>query len=66
LVCKWTYRAGDGPNGTNTGWSQKYFAEIGLEDLANKNWSKIGMANEMNYPDLPHRHRYEDDMKLAS
>nr|CAD7413688.1 unnamed protein product [Timema poppensis] len=39
LVCKWTFQAD--PEGY-TGWSQSYFEEIGLSDLAANNWHKIG------------------------
>ncbi|EFA09750.1 FGGY carbohydrate kinase domain-containing protein [Tribolium castaneum] len=35
LVCKWTY---DG----QAGWSPSYFQEIGLGDLQEDNWRKIG------------------------
>ncbi|XP_069704948.1 FGGY carbohydrate kinase domain-containing protein [Periplaneta americana] len=39
LVCKWTYEAH--PNG-NKGWSEDYFQQIGLSDLMECNWKKIG------------------------
>jgi ribulose kinase len=39
LVCKWTYEAD--PNG-NKGWSEDYFTQIGLSDLMEENWKKIG------------------------
>lgn len=39
LVCKWTYEAH--PSG-NKGWSEDYFRQIGLSDLMDQNWKKIG------------------------
>ncbi|XP_023703163.1 FGGY carbohydrate kinase domain-containing protein [Cryptotermes secundus] len=39
LVCKWTYEAH--PNG-NKGWNEDYFRQIGLSDLMEENWKKIG------------------------
>lgn len=48
LVCKWTYEI------TTTGkegWNLSYFKEIGLEDLAEKNWEKIG--NKVLAPGTP-------------
>jgi len=39
LVCKWTYEAH--PNG-NKGWSEDYFRQIGLSDLMEQKWKKIG------------------------
>ncbi|KAK5644725.1 hypothetical protein RI129_006025 [Pyrocoelia pectoralis] len=39
LVCKWTYEAN---NDVNPGWHGDYFKEIGLGDLVDDNYSKIG------------------------
>ncbi|KAG8234163.1 hypothetical protein J437_LFUL014953 [Ladona fulva] len=39
VVCKWTYQAG--PSGSQ-GWSKDYFQQIGLEDLIEDNFNKIG------------------------
>ncbi|VEN62264.1 unnamed protein product [Callosobruchus maculatus] len=39
LVCKWTYEISE--NGTE-GWNASYFQQLGLEDLAENNWRKIG------------------------
>ena len=37
-VCKWTYNG----EGNNEGWSQSYFRSIGLEDLIDNTFDKIG------------------------
>nr|CAI5822762.1 unnamed protein product [Callosobruchus analis] len=39
LVCKWTYEISE--NGTE-GWNASYFKQLGLEDLGENNWKKIG------------------------
>ncbi|XP_015514939.1 FGGY carbohydrate kinase domain-containing protein isoform X1 [Neodiprion lecontei] len=39
LVCKWNYKAG--PDGNN-GWNAEFFNKIGLSDLSEDNWRKIG------------------------
>jgi ribulose kinase len=39
VVCKWTYEAH--PSG-NKGWNENYFRQIGLLDLMEQNWKKIG------------------------
>ncbi|XP_031349869.1 FGGY carbohydrate kinase domain-containing protein isoform X2 [Photinus pyralis] len=39
LVCKWTYEAKED---SNPGWHRSYFQEIGLGDLVDDNFSKIG------------------------
>lgn len=39
MVCKWTYEAH--PSG-NKGWNEDYFRQIGLLDLMEQNWKKIG------------------------
>lgn len=43
-VCKWTYLGHiDGKNNQSVGsWDDSYFQKIGLDDLANENYSKIG------------------------
>lgn len=38
-MCKWTYEAH--PSG-NKGWNADYFRQIGLLDLMEQNWKKIG------------------------
>ncbi|XP_037070904.1 FGGY carbohydrate kinase domain-containing protein-like [Pollicipes pollicipes] len=38
LVCKWTYQA----DGVEAGWSKSYFEQIGLGDLAEEGWKRIG------------------------
>nr|XP_018902387.1 PREDICTED: FGGY carbohydrate kinase domain-containing protein [Bemisia tabaci]XP_018902388.1 PREDICTED: FGGY carbohydrate kinase domain-containing protein [Bemisia tabaci] len=44
LVCKWTYVAyPDGDcNEDSYGWNLDYFQQLGLEDLSENNWGKIG------------------------
>eukprot|EP00047_Mylnosiga_fluctuans_P025018 m.179351 g.179351 ORF g.179351 m.179351 type:complete len:415 (-) comp9982_c0_seq54:1698-2942(-) len=37
-VCKWTYRSGL----ENHGWSESYFRSVGLEDLADEGFVRIG------------------------
>lgn len=39
LVCKWTYEMS--VEGTEK-WNESYFKQVGLEDLAENNWKKIG------------------------
>ncbi|KAJ8955171.1 hypothetical protein NQ318_009065 [Aromia moschata] len=39
LVCKWTYEMTT--DGTER-WNESYFKQVGLEDLAEHNWRKIG------------------------
>ncbi|XP_054714417.1 FGGY carbohydrate kinase domain-containing protein-like isoform X2 [Uloborus diversus] len=39
LVCKWTYQAGQG---SNNGWQDDFWNEIGLSDLVEENYKKIG------------------------
>lgn len=39
LVCKWNYDAN--PNGKN-GWNEDFFSRIGLSDLSENNWKRIG------------------------
>ncbi|XP_072378786.1 FGGY carbohydrate kinase domain-containing protein [Diabrotica undecimpunctata] len=39
LVCKWTYEMSI--TGTES-WNKSYFQQIGLDDLAENNWRKIG------------------------
>ncbi|CAH0554551.1 unnamed protein product [Brassicogethes aeneus] len=39
LVCKWTYEMSK--TGTES-WNKSYFEQIGLEDLSENNWKKIG------------------------
>jgi FGGY-family pentulose kinase len=39
-VCKWTYLGHRGPDGA--GWDKTYFAEIGLGDLADEGFARIG------------------------
>ncbi|KAK4310463.1 hypothetical protein Pmani_017992 [Petrolisthes manimaculis] len=38
VVCKWTYQC----DGSTQGWDHSFFKSIGLEDLAQDNWKKIG------------------------
>ena len=38
VVCKWTYQAG----GEDQGWSDDYFRKIGLKDIVQDGYSKIG------------------------
>ncbi|MCB2155989.1 FGGY-family carbohydrate kinase [bacterium] len=38
-VCKWTYMGHEKPNGR---WDAKYWRAIGLGELAEENWSRIG------------------------
>ncbi|XP_043498737.1 FGGY carbohydrate kinase domain-containing protein isoform X1 [Polistes fuscatus] len=40
LVCKWNYYAEPGVN--NSGWKEDFFNQIGLQDLKDNNWSKLG------------------------
>lgn len=47
LVCKWTYEIGDNVNG----WNRDYLCSIGLEDLIEQNFRKIG--NEVLAPGTP-------------
>lgn len=39
LICKWTYEVTE--DGTQ-GWNKNYFEQIGMSDLAENNWQKIG------------------------
>ncbi|KAJ8980914.1 hypothetical protein NQ317_011555 [Molorchus minor] len=39
LVCKWTYEMS---NDGKEQWNQSYFQQVGLEDLMENNWRKIG------------------------
>ncbi|KAK3919548.1 FGGY carbohydrate kinase domain-containing protein [Frankliniella fusca] len=48
LVCKWTYKAGDK---NKEGWDENYFKSIGLEDLLEDNYAKIG--NDVLDPGTP-------------
>ncbi|XP_025194131.1 FGGY carbohydrate kinase domain-containing protein isoform X2 [Melanaphis sacchari] len=48
VVCKWTYCAEQTLDGY---WDRSYFEEIGLDDLSQNNWSKIG--NEIIEPGQP-------------
>ena len=41
LVCKWNY-VGFGDDALNTGWSDSFLSFIGLPELINDNYSKIG------------------------
>eukprot|EP01067_Filipodium_phascolosomae_P001471 Filipodium_phascolosomae@DN1975_c0_g1_i1.p1 len=41
LVCKWTYIAG-GEKNVQQGWQESYFKGIGLGDIVDENYSKIG------------------------
>lgn len=45
LVCKWTYFMGDGSSPVGclkNGWNQEFFDLLGLQDLADDNYNKIG------------------------
>lgn len=42
LVCKWTYCPPDG-------WDDIFWTTIGLEDLMENNYSKIGQRNKIFY-----------------
>ncbi|XP_066155962.1 FGGY carbohydrate kinase domain-containing protein isoform X1 [Euwallacea fornicatus] len=48
LVCKWTYQMK--VDGTES-WNRTFFEQIGLLDLAQDNWSKIGSV--VQYPGAP-------------
>lgn len=45
LTCKWTYlseQAGSEDKSQSDGWDEEFFRLIGLEDLADENWARIG------------------------
>lgn len=45
LTCKWTYlseQAGSGDKSQSDGWDEEFFHLIGLEDLAEEKWARIG------------------------
>lgn len=45
VTCKWTYlahRAGDGVDGAMRGWQDDYFREVGLGDLVDEGYRRIG------------------------
>ncbi|XP_050305026.1 FGGY carbohydrate kinase domain-containing protein [Anthonomus grandis grandis] len=48
LVCKWTYEMN--VEGVEA-WNKSYFEQIGLDDLAEDNWKKIGST--VQYPGQP-------------
>ncbi|KAL1491954.1 hypothetical protein ABEB36_012469 [Hypothenemus hampei] len=48
LVCKWTYEMNI--NGVEA-WNQSFFEQIGLDDLVDNNWKKIGSV--VQYPGAP-------------
>jgi FGGY-family pentulose kinase len=41
VVCKWTYRGQDDEHG-KAGWDESFFKQIGLADLAQDNFGRIG------------------------
>ncbi|XP_015602232.1 FGGY carbohydrate kinase domain-containing protein [Cephus cinctus] len=41
LVCKWNYKAGPDPK--SNGWNLDFFERLGLSDLSDDNWKRIGI-----------------------
>lgn len=42
-VCKWTYKC----DGVSQEWDRGFFKDVGLEDLAEDGWRKIGRFYEI-------------------
>ena len=45
-VCKWTYEF-EMPSGERKGWNDSYFKQIGLGDMAEEGYCRIGLSDQV-------------------